>query len=160
MMNSLHGMNHTNHSAGPITKGTAPMMEVEGTVRIFQRSIEKRNVRNMEYYGDGDSKAYSTVKDTYKPDISIKKECIGHYQKRVGTRLRKAKMVNKGLKGLPDWMIDKLQNYFGIALTRLFQSFIKRRFSFTTFCACANFVNINISANALWQSPLKSYDFK
>ena len=30
------------------------------------------------------------------------------------------------------------------------QSFIKRRFSFTTFCACANFVNINISANALW----------
>ena len=44
--------------------------------------------------------------------------------------------------------------------SRLFQSFIKRRFSFTTFCACADFVNINISANALWQSPLKSYDFK
>ena len=43
---------------------------------------------------------------------------------------------------------------------RLFQSFIKRRVSFTAFCACANFVNINISANALWQSPLKSYDFK
>ena len=97
-------------------EGTAPMMEVEGTVRIFQRSIEKRNVRYMEYYGDGDSKAYSTVKDTYTPDISIRKECIGHYQKRVGTRLRKAKKVNKGLKGLPDWMIDKLQNYFGIAL--------------------------------------------
>ena len=31
----------------------------------------------------------------------------------------------------------------------LFQSFIKRRFSFTAFCACAIFVNINISANAL-----------
>ena len=44
--------------------------------------------------------------------------------------------------------------------SRRFQSFIKRRFSFTTFCACANFVNINISANTLWQSPLKSYDFK
>ena len=43
--------------------------------------------------------------------------------------------------------------------TRLFQSFIKRRFSFTTFCACANFVNIDVSANALWQSPLNSYDF-
>ena len=40
--------------------------------------------------------------------------------------------------------------------TRLFQ----RRFSFTMFCACANFVNIHISANALWQSSLKSYDFK
>ena len=47
-----------------------------------------------------------------------------------------------------------------ILASRLFQSFIKRRFSFTAFCACANFVNINISANALWQSPLKSYDFK
>ena len=81
------------------------MMEVEGTVRIFQRSSEKRNVRYMEYYGDGDSKAYITVKDTYRLDISIKKECIGHYQKRVGTRLRKAKKASKGLKGLPDWII-------------------------------------------------------
>ena len=34
----------------------------------------------------------------------------------MGTRLCKAKKVNKGLKGLPDWMVDKLQNYFGIAL--------------------------------------------
>ena len=32
-------------------------MEVEGTVHIFQRSIEKQNVRYMEYYGDGDSEA-------------------------------------------------------------------------------------------------------
>ena len=43
---------------------------------------------------------------------------------------------------------------------RLFQSFIKHRFSFITFCACANFANIKLSANALWQSPLKPYDFK
>ena len=47
-----------------------------------------------------------------------------------------------------------------VCSARLFQSFIKRRFSFTTFCACANFVNINISANTLWQSLIKSYDFK
>ena len=45
-------------------------------------------------------------------------------------------------------------------VSRLFQSFIKRQFSFTTFCACANIVNINISANALWQTPLKSYGFQ
>ena len=55
--------------------------------------------------------------------------------------------------------IENIKNGEG-GTAGLFQSFIKRRFSFTTFCACANFVNINISANALWQSPLKSYDFK
>ena len=46
----------------------------------------------------------------------------------------------------------KITNY-AVASTSnkslLFQSFIKARFSFTTFCARANFVNINISANAL-----------
>ena len=96
--------------------GTSPMMEVEGAVRIFQRSIEKHSLRYMEYYGDGDSKAYSAVKNTYSPDVTEKKECVGHYQKRVGCRIRKAKKEKKGLRGLPDWMVDKLQNYFGIAL--------------------------------------------
>ena len=43
-------------------------------------------------------------------------ECVGHYQKRVGTRLRKLKKTTKGLKPLPDAVIDKLQNYFGMAL--------------------------------------------
>ena len=72
-------------------------------------------------------------------------ECIGHYQKRVGSRLRKLRARTKGLGGknkvknvhnddnpgvlgkvrvkkkkaksrLTDSVIDKLQNYFGIAL--------------------------------------------
>ena len=71
--------------------GTSPMMEVECAVRIFQRSIEKHSLRYMEYYGDGDSKAYCAVKNTYSPDVTEKKECVGHYQKRVGCRIRKAK---------------------------------------------------------------------
>ena len=37
-------------------------------------------------------------------------------QKRLGTRLRKLKMTTKGLKALTDAVIDKLQNYFGMAL--------------------------------------------
>ena len=41
---------------------------------------------------------------------------VGHYQKRVGTRLRKLKKNTKGLKGELSETIDKLQNYFGIAL--------------------------------------------
>ena len=65
-----------------------------------------------------------------------KLECMGHYQKRVGNRLRKLKKRVTGLGGqakqkeggkvtktkvkarsrLTDALIDKLQNYFGIAL--------------------------------------------
>lgn len=95
---------------------SAPMMEVAGAKAIFERSVPKYGIRYLEYFGDGDSKAYLSVKNTYLPDIVVKKECVGHYQKRVGTRIRKAKKEVKGLRGLPDWMVDKLQNYFGIAL--------------------------------------------
>ena len=70
----------------------------------------------MNYFGDGDSKAYASVKDTYKPDIVKTFECVGHYQKRLGTRLRKLKKTTTGLKPLTDVLIDKLQNYFGMAL--------------------------------------------
>ena len=44
-----------------------------------------------------------------------KYECVGHYQKRLGTRLRKQK-TTKGLKALTDAVINKLQKYFGMAL--------------------------------------------
>ena len=46
-------------------------------------------------------------------------ECIGHVPKRVGTRLRKLKQRTKGLAGkgkLTSSVIDKLQNYYGIAI--------------------------------------------
>ena len=36
--------------------------------------------------------------------------------KRVGNRLRKLKKREKGLRDLTEAIIDKLQNYFGIAL--------------------------------------------
>ena len=109
---------HENHksSCSANYEGSAPMMEVEGAQRMFNRSIANRSVRYMKYFGDGDSKAYISVKDTYKPDIVKKYECVGHYQKRVGTRLRKLKKTTKGLKCLTDAVIDKLQNYFGMAL--------------------------------------------
>ena len=73
----------------------------------------------MKYFGDGDSETYISVKDTYKPD-TVKKvrkcECVGHYQKRVGTRLRKLKKMTKRMKPLTDAVIDKLQNYFDLTL--------------------------------------------
>ena len=65
--------------------------EPEGAKRIFPRSIETHNARYTGFYGDGDSKAYTEVKDIYGDGLVTKFECIGHYQKRVGMRLRKLK---------------------------------------------------------------------
>lgn len=102
-------------------QGSAPAMEPEGADRIFRSSVEQHNLRYTEFYGDGDSKSYNRVKGVYQ-DAGIeveKKECIGHVQKRVGTALRKLKRDNPGLGGkgkLTDSQIDKLQNYYGIAI--------------------------------------------
>ena len=99
--------------------GSAPNMENVAAKRIFGRSIERNNLRYVDFYGDGDSKGYSAVQHIY-PGITMKKfECIGHVQKRVGTRLRKLKQSTKGLGGkgkLTSSIIDKLQNYYGIAI--------------------------------------------
>ena len=77
--------------------------------------------------GDGDSATYNTIVENkpYGEDcIPNKLECIGHVQKRVGSRLRKLKSANKWLKlddgkglagkvRLTDSKIDVLQNYYG-----------------------------------------------
>ena len=52
--------------------------------------------------------------ETYGDKEVVKFECVGHYQKIVGT-LRKLKK-DKGLGELTAPRIDKLRNYFGIAL--------------------------------------------
>ncbi|GFX21222.1 uncharacterized protein TNCV_2251701 [Trichonephila clavipes] len=82
------------------------------------RSIESETFA-ADHYGDGDSKGFISVKDTYGKDSVTKYECIGHVQKRVGARLRKLKSKNKNLSGkgkLTDSFIDRLQNYYGIAV--------------------------------------------
>lgn len=109
------GVNHicANH------QGSASSMETVGAYRIFERSVTSRNLRYTDYYGDGDSKAFESVKDIYGLNTVTKLECIGHVQKRVGSRLRKLKKTTKGLSGkgkLTDRFIDKLQNYYGIAI--------------------------------------------
>ena len=96
-------------------------MEPEGADRIFRTSVEKHNLRYTEFYGNGDSKSFTRVKGVYVDDgIEMEnKECIGHVQKRVGTALHKLKQENPGLGGkgkLTDSQIDKLQNYYGIAI--------------------------------------------
>lgn len=70
--------------------GATGSMEVEAIKTMFQRSV-KNGVRYRNYIGDGDSKAYSELVNSkpYGDDFSIvKKECVEHVRKRMGTRLR------------------------------------------------------------------------
>ncbi|GFV97955.1 uncharacterized protein TNCV_5069951 [Trichonephila clavipes] len=100
-------------------KGSSGNMEAVGAFRIFERSLIKQDLQYTEYYGDGDSKGFLQVKDIYDENSVTKLECIGHIQKRVGSRLRKLKKNTKVLGGkgkLTDKFIDKLQNYYGIAI--------------------------------------------
>ncbi|GFW70585.1 uncharacterized protein TNCV_1624181 [Trichonephila clavipes] len=81
-------------------QGSALKMEAIGATRSFQRSIVKRGLKYVHYYGDGDSiRFFFSLKDTYGKDSVSKYKCIGHVQKRVGARLHKLKSKNKNLFG-------------------------------------------------------------
>ena len=99
-------------------EGSAGKMEVVGVERIFSRSIETFKLCYTDYYADGDSKSFVSVQNIYAPKVVSKKECIGHVQKRVGTRPRKLKKTEKGIiiLGFTDKIIDRLQNYYGMAI--------------------------------------------
>jgi hypothetical protein len=104
-------------------------MEVEGAIKIFGRSVINRNLRYTTYIGDGDTKSYQrVVASNPYPGFEIKKaECVGHVQKRCGARLRtlrinyRGKLLSDGkpLSGkgrLTDKVINRLQNYYGLAI--------------------------------------------
>ena len=48
-------------------------METAGATNIFSSSKEKHGLHYTSFYGDGDTKAYSGVKDIYGPAKPIKK---------------------------------------------------------------------------------------
>ena len=121
--------------------GSAPGMELVGAKRIFEWSVEKYGLRYIDNYGDGDSKSYQAVKDTYTGMEVWKLECIGHVQKRVGSLLRNLKRTTKGLGGrgrLTDAIIDRLKNFYGIASYspkyRKFRIYEKSSTCFTVSC--------------------------
>ena len=64
-------------------------MEATGATEIFQISIEKNNLICHKYFEDGDS-SFKVDSKSYKKYIinPTKLECVGHVQKRLGTRLR------------------------------------------------------------------------
>jgi hypothetical protein len=117
-----------NHICMKNYDGSSGGMETVAAVSMFHRSQQTRGVRYTKFLGDGDSSAFITVCNSkpYNTDI-CKLECIGHVQKRMGTRLRKLKSAKSGvklsdgktLKGagrLPDSLIDKIQDYYGKAI--------------------------------------------
>ena len=109
-------------------EGSVGFLEAAGLVDCFMSSIEHRKLRYTHYIGDGDSKAYNDVvkNDAHSGIVVEKLECVGHIQKHLGSRLRNLKHTMKGPlvdgktlvgKGrLADKVINKLENYFGIAI--------------------------------------------
>ena len=69
--------------------GSSASMETVGVKKIFGRSQEKYKLQYTEYFVDGDSIGFSEVQDIYSKESVkvVKKECVGHVQKRVGTAL-------------------------------------------------------------------------
>ena len=98
-------------------------MEVDSIIEMFNNSEKKFGVKYLNYIGDGDSKTYSNIvkSNPYSDDFPVmKNECVGHVQKRMGTRLRNIKKDAKlGGKGrLTDALIKKLTIFYGLAIRR------------------------------------------
>eukprot|EP00794_Sanderia_malayensis_P002926 gene2926-3380_t len=105
-------------------------MESAGAVMMFKRSIEKHQLRYTSYIGDGDSSSYGDVASSqpYGEGVQIeKKECIGHIQKRMGSRCRGLRQSLKSVKlsdgkkingkgRLTDKAINTMQNHYGMAI--------------------------------------------
>ncbi|GFW39587.1 uncharacterized protein TNCV_3187581 [Trichonephila clavipes] len=75
--------------------GSSSKMEIMGASRIFLRSEKNRRLHYTQYYGDGDSKAFMIVKDTYGLNSVTKFECIGHVQKRVEIEMHVSDAVRR-----------------------------------------------------------------
>lgn len=115
-------------------EGSSGKMELDSVIKMFKRSIEKFQVRYKNYIGDVDSKTHSGLLKAalYNNYEIIKKECIGHVQKRMGSRLcdlvknktqsmeKDGKTINKkvlsGKGKLTAKLIDKLTVYYGLAI--------------------------------------------
>ena len=83
-------LNYTGSSPGIETAGATKISSKEKLLRCSSK--EKHRLYYISFYQDGDSKTYPAVKDIYGPTKPIKEfECVGHYQKRVDSRLRNLK---------------------------------------------------------------------
>lgn len=103
--------------------GSSGKMEVDSITEMFSRSVEKFGVMYSNYIGDGDSKTFTGILNSnpYGDECTVtKNECVGHVQKRMGTRLRNKRKTEKlgGKNGLTESLIKKLTIYYGLAIRR------------------------------------------
>ena len=105
-------------------------MDSAGAVILFKRSVERHQLRYTSCIGGGDSSSYSDVVNShpYGDGVKIDKlECLGHVQKRMGSRSTSLCQSLKGIslsdgkkvsgKGsLTDKTINSLQNDYGMAI--------------------------------------------
>ena len=99
-------------------------MEGAGAVAIFKRSVEKNNLICSEYLGDGDTSSFKEVVDSQpRIELVIKLECVGHTQKRLGTRLPNLVKSRKGTANpihsknkFTETIINSIQNYYCLAI--------------------------------------------
>ena len=68
-------------------------MESTGVVQCFQESEDFHKMHIINFIGDGESESHSAVIETkpYPGTIVQNLECVGHVQKRCGSRLRSIK---------------------------------------------------------------------
>lgn len=109
--------------------GSSGSMDASGMLSMFQRSVEAHSARYTEFLGDGDSEAHKLITEqAVYGDVEVTKlGCVGHVQKRLGSRLRSLKK-RLGRTRLEDGKtiggsgrrtkttIDKLQVYYGKAI--------------------------------------------
>lgn len=77
-------------------RGSSPAMEAEGAAVLWNRSVERHNIRYKWMVCDGDSKAFNTVEGTFPDCKVVKLDCVGHVQKRMGKHLLNLKARTKG----------------------------------------------------------------
>ena len=106
---------------------SAGSMEAAGAQEIFHSSIQKYNLRYTKYLGDSSSFSNVVKSKPYCDYVIEKLECIGHYQKRVGSCLHqkiedfKGRLLSDGLKisgkgRLTNKTINTMQNFIGMAI--------------------------------------------
>jgi hypothetical protein len=110
-------------------EGSSGSMEGHGIRNIFNRSIEKYDIRYVKYLGDGDSNSFdSIVANSPYGNTKIEKlEYVNQVMKRMGGRLRNLKATSKkqkiddgkslgGRNRLTDKKIDQFQSCYGKAI--------------------------------------------
>ena len=97
--------------------GTSQSMESSGAVEVWKRSIQAHNLVNGTHIGDEDSSSFKNLieSDPYEGIVPIRKDCIGHVQKRLKKRLMKK---GKGFTALSQGKAEKIAHLYALVIVQ------------------------------------------